>query len=188
MEADRNTPHVRPSPRRLAFLPVLFLFAGLVTPAQEPTDSVPGERPGDVRREMKRVFENRLRSELALSDPQMDEILSLFEQLEQARNAARRDRMEAVQALRRGLGGGASDAELQDLLERLDRIESGQRDVERSFLGKVNEPLSIRQRVQLRFFMEHFRMAMSQKIQELRGRRGGDFPPARRRGPRRDRP
>ena len=166
---------------------ILLMLSPAVLLAQEAERSRPrAERSGELQQEMRNLFKNRLRQALALSDEQMSEIGPRIEQLEDERFARRRNRTEAVQELRRGLESGASDAELQAQLDRLEKIERDQRESERAHMAAIDKTLSTRQRVQLRFFMEKFRTEMARKIREMRGdrRRGRDRGPR----PRRDGP
>ena len=59
--------------------------------------------------------------------------------------------METMRRLRQGLRQGAADAELQAHLDALDRIEIDQRAKERELIGEVDQMLTVRQRVELRF-------------------------------------
>ncbi len=136
--------------------------------------------PAELRRAMQQYFEKRLRVEVSLSDPQVEHIVPRVEQLEEAKRAMRRSRMETARRLRFGLERGAADDELQELLDRLDRTERDQRELERSLQKEMDEVLSAPQRVQLRFFMQQFRQEMQSKIREFRG--------DRRRRPRREAP
>ena len=78
---------------------------------------------------------------------------------------------------------GATDDELQELLDRFDQFEGEQRELEGSMLEEIDEVLSARQRVQLRFFIQQFRQEMQRKVQEFRGDR---YRNQRRRPPRED--
>jgi hypothetical protein len=166
----------------LALLTILALAPLAGSQAQERPGAA--RRQAEIGREMQKLFNNQLRAELALTDDQMEAIGPRIERLETARREARRERIETVQKLRRGFDGGLSDDELQALLDRLDAIEQEQRGLERTQLSMIDEELSTRQRVELRFFMEQFRQDMARKVQELRGNRGDGV---RRRGPRQGR-
>lgn len=168
--------------RVLLTLLLLLPAAAAPVPAQDTEGPEAGPEGEDLRQAIRRHFSNRLRQELALTDEQMSAILPQVEELEQSRNGMRRERRETVRRLTQGLQRGASDAELQQLLDRLDTIEQDQRKVERTAMARIDEQLSVRQRVQFRFFIERFRKAMQQRIEEFRG----DGPPRRGRyGPRR---
>ncbi len=134
----------------------------------------PEGEPAELRRAMRQYFEKRLRAELSLTDTQVDHILPRVSELEEAKSAMRRSRMETARRLRRGMEQGATDDELQELLDRVDRVEGEQRELERSMLEEIDEVLSARQRVQLRFFIQHFRQEMQRKVQEFRGDRYRD--------------
>ena len=163
---------------------LVLLLGSAVAPCR--AAQAPGRRGGaqegraELRQAMQQYFEKRLRVEVSLSDPQVEHIVPRVEQLEEAKRAMRRSRMETARRLRFGLERGAADDELQELLDRLDRTERDQRELERSLQKEIDEVLSAPQRVQLRFFMQQFRQEMQSKIREFRG--------DRRRRPRREAP
>ncbi len=170
---------------------LLLLMLLLVTAAAPGRAQAPGGRragpegeSAELRRAMQQYFQKRLRAEVSLSDAQLEPILPRITQLEDSNRALRRSRMETTRRLRQGLEQDASDDELQELLDRMDRAERDQREHERSLQDQIEELLSARQRVQLRFFIQRFRQEMQRKVQEFRGDRRRD--PRRR--PRRDIP
>lgn len=172
---------------RILWVSVLFVWVLPFLPcpvavAQAPPPGEPHGDPGagELREAIRQFFENRLREELGLTDEQMTAIRPLVEEIEQSRAATRRERMQIVRGLRGGLRDGAEDAELQQLLDRLDRIEDEERARERSVMGRIDERLTVRQRVQFRFFIEAFRRRMEDRIRRLREDRNG--------GPRREPP
>jgi Spy/CpxP family protein refolding chaperone len=146
-------------------------------PAQEPGAGPIDEELGQAIREH---FLTRLRAELALTDEQMTAVTPLVEEIESVRSRLRRERVKTVRALNRGMEDGAGDAELQGLLDRLDAIEEEQRAAEASVMVRVDEQLTVRQRVQFRFYTERFRRNLERRIEDLRRDRRG---PANRRGP-----
>jgi len=174
------------STMRLKVVLVLLLLGTVIAPAwaAQARRGGPEGEPAELRRAMRQYFEKRLRAELSLTDTQVEHILPRVSQLEEAKSAMRRSRMETARRLRRGMEQGATDDELQELLDRVDRVEADQRELERSMLEEIDEVLSARQRVQLRFFIQHFRQEMQRKVQEFRGDRSRD--PRRR--PRREEP
>lgn len=145
-----------------------------------------GEEGGraELRQAMREHFQNRLRSEVSLTDDQARHILPRVSQLEESKTALRRSHMETTRQLRRGLEQGATDEELQELLDSLERGGREQQDLEWSLMHEVDDVLSARQRVQLRFFLRGFRQQMQQKVRELRG----DWPREPRQRPRRNGP
>ncbi len=173
----------------MAVVLLTAMAGGLSVWAAEPeaaSEPASGE-PAELNAALQGYFQKRLRVEVGLSDEQSERILPLARELVEARRNAQRTRAESVRLLRRGLEQGASDAELEEQLARLDRaeIEHGERD--RSIMREIDEGLSIRQRVQLRFFMQRFRREMQDRIHELRKDLGpGEVPP--RRAPRREAP
>ena len=148
--------------------------------AQQPEES-PGSRdagsPSELREAMRRFYENRLRQELQLSDEKMAEILPNVAELERLREDFNRERGETVRLLQRGLREGASDVELAEQLELLERIEERHRTGERSIRTRIDAQLTVRQQVQFRFFTERFRRELQRRIQQMRDRRGTDGEP-----------
>jgi hypothetical protein len=122
----------------------------------------------ELREAMRLHFRNGLRAELALSDEQMERVMPRLEAIEEQRHRARQARLRTVQELRRGLRQGASDAELRELLERLDRVESDEQELERTMRAEIDAVLTVRQSVQFRFFAQDFRREMHQRIRHLR--------------------
>jgi hypothetical protein len=109
--------------------------------------------------------------ELALSDEQMERIVPKIEQIEALRTEGRKERAGALRQLRQGLAQGAGDEELQTVLDRLDAIEVDQRRQERQLVAEVDARLTVRQRVQFRFFTQRFRRELQRRIQQLRRER-----------------
>jgi hypothetical protein len=126
---------------------------------------------------MRRFYENRLRQELQLSDEKMAEILPYVDELERLREDFNRERGATVRSLQRGLREGASDIELTEQLESLERIEERHRTGEREIRTRIDAQLTARQRVQFRFFTERFRRELQRRIQQMRERRGTDGQP-----------
>lgn len=159
---------------------LLALCAAGPLPAQQqpPPPEDPGGSPdGELRQAMRRYLHNQLRMELALSDEQMAELSPRIERIEGARSEARRARGTTMRELQRGLREGAGDQQLQTLLDRLDAIEREQREAERSAMAEIDEMLTVRQRVQFRFFIQRFRQELQRRIQQLRrDRMGGPGP------------
>ena len=168
---------------------LVLLLGTAVAPGR--AAQAPGRRggaeggPPELRRAMQQYFQKRLRAEVSLSDTQVEHILPRVRQLEEAKSTMRRSRSETARRLRLGLEQGATDDELQELLDRLDRAERDRRELELSLQTQIEEVLSARQRVQLRFFIQHFRQEMQRKVQEFHGDRPRRDP---RRRPRRDQP
>jgi hypothetical protein len=152
----------------LCALMLVWAPGGLPRAQSEETGG-PGD--GELRDAMRRFFESRLRAELNLTDEQMTEILPMVESIEQSRNAARRERQDTVRALQDGMREGAADAELQQQLDRLDTIEQSVRAEEREVLKEIDKLLTVRQRVQFRFFTERFRRQLQNRIQSVRRER-----------------
>lgn len=163
----------RYNPGRLVPILLGLLLVLPAALAQAPPPSAPGgePEPEEVRAAIKQFFERRMREELALTDAQTAAMRPLVAEIEQSRSATHRERASTVRALREGLRNGAGDEELQGLLGRLDRIQDEERARERSVMARVDEQLTVRQRVQFRFFIEAFRRGMERRIREWRGER-----------------
>lgn len=130
--------------------------------------SVEGPLGGELRQAMRRYFHNRLRSELGLTDEQVQKIVPKVERIEQTKAETARRRRETVRLLQRGLRSGAADSRLQELLDRWHRSEREQQELEREILAEIDAELTVRQRVQLRFFIDSFRRQIARRVQELR--------------------
>lgn len=155
-------------PILLALVVSLPIVLAQGPPPPEPDDGPPA---GEVREAIKQFFEHRMREELGLTDEQMSAMRPLVDEIERSRAATRRERLQTVRALRGGLRDGAGDAKLQELLDRLGRIEDEERARERSVMTRIDEQLTVRQRVQFRFFIDAFRRRMERRIRELRDER-----------------
>lgn len=168
--------------RPLWFVAATLLLAPAV--AQEPTPSDREAMRAELRGAMQQYFQNRLREELALTDEQLHAIAPALERLERAKQAARSERQQTVRRLQRGLRAGGSDEELRGLLDRLEAIEDEQHRLQRDTLETIDGTLTVRQQVQLRFFIQRFQREFYQRVRELRGeqRPGPDRRPDRRPG------
>ena len=130
--------------------------------AQEPRPNPEHRREMEER--IREHFSSMLRSELALSDEQAENVLPAMAELEQSKREAGRERRETVRALQTGMREGASDTELQMLLDRLEEIEDDQRSAERNAMAEIDADLSTRQRVELRFFVQQFRRRIEARL------------------------
>jgi hypothetical protein len=154
--------------KRLVFLLVLTVVVALPIAAQEPP---PSDSARELHAAMRRHFENRLRAELSLSDEQVEQIVPRMNELEASRQRTRRERGEVMRRLRSGMEGGASDADLLADLRELERFEIDQREMDRTAMAEIDESLTARQQVQLRFFVQRFREQMQERVRALRGNR-----------------
>ena len=146
--------------RATVFGAFLLVFVAASPLAAQQSD----ERRKEIAERIQERFTSLLRSELALSDEQAEVVLPQMEELERMKTEMGRERRETSRALRRGMEGGASDAELQELLDRLERNEEGLRVAERSALAKIDAELNTRQRVKLRFFVQQFRSQIRERL------------------------
>lgn len=131
------------------------------------------ERRQELEERIRERFTSMLRAELALSEDQAETVLPAMAELEQFKRENGRERRETVRALRTGIHDGASDAELQDLLDRLVRIEDDQRSAERGAMANIDAELNTRQRVKLRFFVQRFRRQIEDRLSNRADRMGG---------------
>lgn len=160
---------------------VLLVFgpaAALGQAPTEPTGSPPEPQAAAADEELGQAIRNhyltRLRSELSLTDEQMNAVTPLVEQIERTRARLRRERGQTAKSLQQGMEKGASDVQLQGLLDHLEAIDEEQRVTEASVLVQIDELLTVRQRVQFRFYTERFRRNLERRINDLqRERRGG---------------
>ncbi len=163
----------------------------LGAPAARGQSAGGGALDEELRQAIETHFRNRLRAELALSDEQMEAIWPHVEQMETVRRELRHERVSVLRDLRLAYRGGAADAELQGLLDRLTEIEDRSRAEERAALARIDQELSVRQRVEFRFLVVRFRQALRERIEAIRRERGGDGQGPgswRRRDPARERP
>jgi Spy/CpxP family protein refolding chaperone len=162
--------------RHLLIIPALLLLIAPGAVAQEEPQPPPEAAPEgeELRRAIRNHFTNGLRAELGLTDEQAEALRPLIDEIENSRAQVRRDRGATVRSLNRGLRQGASDDELQGLLDRLESIDEEQRAFEKSVQTRIDRHLTVRQRVQFRFFAERFRRKLERRIEDLqRERRGG---------------
>jgi hypothetical protein len=170
---------------RHLLIPVLLLLPAASALGQEGPPTPPGEGPEgqELRQAIRQHFSNRLRAELGLTDEQTEALRPLIDEIERSRAQSRREKAATSRSLQRGLQEGASDSELQELLERLDTIEDEQRAFERSVQARIDQHLTVRQRVQFRFFAERFRRGLERRIDEFRRQRRGRTGPGPQGGP-----
>jgi hypothetical protein len=148
------------------------LFTTLPVLAQEgpPEGPPPGE--GELRERLQEAFQNRLRAALGLTDEQMEAIVPRLMELEEVRRDVHRERRRTAHALHQGLAEGMGDAELQELLDRLEALQKKELEAVDGAFAEVDRDLTVRQRVQLRFFIDEFRKRVQGKMREFHGRRG----------------
>ncbi len=156
-----------PGPLSVAIATMVAVFSFGVTPAQE--------------RAIREYFGQRLRTELSLSDEQVATILPRIEGLEKARNENRAARARDLKQLRQAFEQGSDDGTLEKLLNQLDASERDLLELERETLDRIDDGLSVRQRVQLRFFIQTFHRQMQEQARQLRRDHAGPAGRARRR-------
>lgn len=163
--------------RGLALLAVLLLTVGQ-SGAQERPPALAGPEDSELREALFSYFEKTLRTELALSDEQAEQLMPMVREMERQRARMQRERMAATRELRRGYRSGADDDELARLLARVDEIEVRNREERRTMMQEIDQVLSVRQQVRLRGVIQRFRQNVQRRIRELRGgpRPSGQFP------------
>ena len=135
------------------FVIAACLVCVALTPAAAQDLQPREEHRREMEERIRERFASMLRGELALSDEQAETVLPAMADLEQFKREIGRERRETVRTLRTGMQEGASDAQLQASLDRLDQIEDDLRSAERNAMATIDAELNTRQRVKLRFFV-----------------------------------
>jgi hypothetical protein len=130
------------------------------------------ERREQIEQRIREHFSSMLRSELALSDEQAEAVLPAMQELEATKREIGRERRDVAEALREGMDEGSTDAELESLLLRLEQLDDDLRSTEKVALAGIDAELNVRQRVKLRFFVQHFRNEIRDRMH-----RGPQGPP-----------
>lgn len=125
---------------------------------------------------MAEYFGNALKSELGLSDEQVEAILPLVREMERERARIRRERGAALRELRQAVRGGSDEARLQELLERAESYELRDLERRRELQARIDSHLGVRERIQFRFFSQRFRQRIQERISEIRGDRPAERP------------
>jgi hypothetical protein len=153
--------------------------------AQDEPPRVSDEGAGDpeLREALRTYFERRLRTDIGLTDEQAATVLPKLEAMQGVQTRGRKDKRSTMQELRRLYEAGATDAELQETLTRLDAIDDDLRSEIRRLMSEIDDALTVRQRVGLRFFLVQFREDVQNRMRQMRNRPGADDRPggARRR-------
>jgi Spy/CpxP family protein refolding chaperone len=154
--------------RTIRLLAILAAVAASAVPAlaQDPQPRPAAER-------LRKVFTERLRQELQLTDAQAAEVVPRIEAIQRARSDERRQKMTAARELKAALADGSSDAAIEKILARLDEAEARRDQEIRARMKEVDAALSPRQRAELRFFIARFGREVERRIR-------GDAGPARR--------
>jgi hypothetical protein len=171
--------------RRILMLGAVLFVAG-TTPwpaGQESTADRPSADEAEPRQALQRRFQDRLRAGLALDESQAAKVLPRLEALEKHRVGYLRQRREAALRLRSKLREDASDADLQAALNRLDGLEDEHCARVRAQMAEIDRHLSVRQRVELRFYAGRFRDDVEGRIRERRPGVRGSAGPVPARGP-----
>src|SRR5262245_54522884 len=115
---------------------VLIGLASIPTAASDrpPERAEVGPSVSALREKLRHVFRDRLRAAVSLSDEQMASVSPVLERLEAERVSIRRERLEIIRDLRRGMRGGGSDAEIDATLGRLDELGIRQEEATRDAL------------------------------------------------------
>jgi len=166
--------------RVAAFVLGLLAFPALAQDPQSDGPSLPPRDP-ELREQLFRYFESRLRTDLGLSDEQVAEILPVVRRMERERSALVREKREAMMDLRIAYREGADDERLQQRLDRVEEIDGRMATRMRSLMDEMDRSLNVRQRVEFRAFLERFRRELRDRVEQFRGNRRA--PPRGRRPP-----
>ena len=162
--------------RTLRLLPALAVAAALTFPASAQTPEPP---PAAER--LRKVFSERLRRDLQLTDEQTAEVVPRIEAIQRARGEERRQKAAAARELRTALRDGSPDAAIEKILARLDEAELRRDQEVRSRMKEVDAALTPRQRAELRFFIARFGSEVQRRVRgEVERARGGGRVPQRR--------
>jgi len=162
--------------KMLLSLPLCACALALATPVAAQED------PRPLEERIRAKFEHMVRQELVLTDEQAERVMPLIRKMEDERRDVAHERREIVMSLRRGMKEGASDGELQGLLDRLVALEEDRSDMERETMRDLDAELNVRQRVQLRFCVHEFREQLRARLEQR------DRERAKRHGPKGERP
>jgi hypothetical protein len=143
----------------------LLLILVLAAPAlaQAPPAPAAPNAPRPEER-LRRLFAERLRQELQLTDAQAAEVVPRIEAIERVRREGRREKLQSARELRVALREGAPDAEIDKILARVDASEVKRESEVRARMKEVDAALSARQRAELRFFVAKFRREVERRI------------------------
>jgi hypothetical protein len=165
--------------RRLAAIALLLLGGAIAWAPSfaegEPSAPGPpaafGRDRGAIAERMRGLFAARLKRDVGLDDAQIQAVLPRVEALERERARIQRERGATLRGLRQGLDAGVSDKELQERLDRLDRLAGELERATWDGLHGIDALLTVPQRVRIRFLLVRFRAEMAERIRQLR--RGG---------------
>lgn len=138
---------------------VLILTLAAPALAQAPASDAPR-----AEERLRRLFAERLRQELQLTDAQAAEVVPKIEAIERVRREGRREKLQSARELRVALRDGAADAEIDRILARVDAAEVKRESEVRARMKEVDAALSARQRAELRFFVGSFRREVERRI------------------------
>ncbi|HEX6853016.1 MAG TPA: hypothetical protein VF139_16595 [Candidatus Polarisedimenticolaceae bacterium] len=141
----------------------LLVMLLLAAPALAQDQAPPAETPRPGER-LRKVFAERLRQELQLTDAQAAEVVPKIEAIERIRREGRREKAVSARELRTALRVGAPDAEIDKILARVDASEVERESEVRARMKEVDAALSSRQRAELRFFVAKFRREVDRRI------------------------
>jgi cell division protein FtsX len=169
----------------MRFLVTLTMLAAVMAAplptaiAQEQAPRVTDDGAGDpeLRRALSNYLERRLRTDIGLTDEQAATVLPKLEAMQGVQTRVRRDKRTTMQDLRRMYEGGATDAELQEALTRLDAIDDGLRNEIRQLMAEIDGALTVRQRVGFRFFLVQVREDVQNRMRQMRNLPGGEGRP-----------
>ncbi len=158
-------------PVRVALV-IATLVAGLAPVAAQERETV-GSPPDveTVRNAVLELYKTRLRSELQLTDEQVEVLMPLVDETDAFRRELAERRRARQIRLQEQLRGGASDADVQASLDALREIDREQFEGLRERAERIDEPLTVRQRAQWRILSERFRERVERRVQGIREQR-----------------
>ena len=125
--------------------------------------------PGNdaLRQALVQKFSNGLREHLGLTDRQVEALMPSIRLMEESRTTARRERQAVMRRMRELYRGGGSDAELQATLDRYEEIEERQRREQAAAQARIDEELTVRQRIEYRMYTQRFRRQLERRLRGL---------------------
>ena len=122
-----------------------------------------------LREALVEKFSNGLREQLGLTDRQVEALMPSIREMERSRAAARSDRQAAMRQMRELYRGGGSDAELQAVLDRYEEIQERQRLEQADAQARIDEELTVRQRIEFRMYTQRFRRQLERRLRAIDG-------------------
>ena len=138
-------------------------------PALASTDEPASDE--SLRGAIRQYFTERLRIELQLTDDQARQLAPALDALERERRRAARERRVLLRRVQVLLRRGGDDHDFQRVLSDLDAMDDDHRRRARTAVQALDPVLTARQRVQLRLFLDRFRVELAQRIGDAKSTR-----------------